>query len=188
LLHAAVKSAAEKLEKVDRAAGISEVAKSMVVTIMDAAEAEKDAEVKAMALDSLVLYMTSVQQLWEELAPDVEPEKVTYQGSLKPKKLEELYVSHLDRFMAEAAEQSAMAMAAMFGQSADADMARMEAKLATSEKRRAALASLCGLSSEKAEKLFEKKQQQELMGSLGGLGGLGGLGDMAKLMGDLGKS
>lgn len=181
LLHAGVKAEAESLSMLERAGAITRVAQSMVVDLVDHAGALKDTETRTAALDSLILFIGSVEQLCEELAPDIEPDKVTYGGALKGKKLEDIYLAYLDSSVAAEFQEQNNIMSAMWSGAGEnsTQMQAVQARLEQCEKKRLRLADLLRIPQDKAQKLMEKKTQQELMAGLGNLGNLANLPGMS---------
>jgi len=180
LLHAGVKSEAERLEPKDCAEGIVMVANSMVAKMVDRVADLKDKKEKQTELDKLVLFARSAEGLGSELAPDVEVSKPTYEGELRYKTLESLYDLYLERAVDDIQSQTTAMMSAMMGgeDKAAANVEKMQAKAEQDEKARTTLAAIFKISEGKAEKLMEKKvqvmteqAQKEMLAGLGNLGG-----------------
>jgi len=161
LLHAAVKSEAEQIKPVKRAELVVQVAKSMVLVLVDRAAALKENEALLGALDNLVGFAADAARLCEELAPDVEAAKVTYEGQLRHKKLEELYSAYLDTSVQEASRLVTSLMGGLGLEQGQpyAGMEKMQAHVDQRDKNSTILASVFKISEGKAERLMEKKMK-----------------------------
>jgi len=164
LLHAAVKAEAEGLTPVDRAKQIVRVGKSMVMELVDRAASLEDKEECIAALDNLVGFASDAQHLCEELAPDVEFGPVTYEGTLRYNKLEELYSRYLDTSMQEVQQQTSQMLGSLMGGNPDAlnfdsmpGMEQMQARIDQGDRNRSTLAGIFKIAEGKAEKLMQKK-------------------------------
>lgn len=173
LLHAAVKSEAEKLKPKLAAEGAVSVAKSMIRELVERAADIKDPKEKREALDQIVLLSESSQSLASSVAPDVEVGTPVYDGPLRYKTLEQMFDVYLDGVM-EGVQQQTKAMMQAFSGGEDASgaqpsVAEMTARAEQADKAQTTLAAIFKISEGKVQKLLDKKGEKMQKDLLGGL-------------------
>jgi len=176
LLHAAVKSEAERLSRLDCSKAIVRVGKSMVTELLDKAVAVSDKKARIAAFDDAIVFVTSAEQLCEELAPDVESGKITYEGPLRYRALEDAFSTYLDSTVEDVTEQTSAMLAGLMGEGGFGDPSQMEsmgAKAEESEKKRVIFASILKISDGKADKMLQKRMEETQRDMLSKLGNLG---------------
>jgi len=140
----------------------------MATQLVDSAAELKEEQKRATALEGLALFAGSAEQLGAALAPDVEAGRVVYEGTLRYKRVEELYGAYLDtltgawRKLQE--QQMAVMMGPLMGEGpggaeapSSAQVEQVQARVDECDKHRLALASVFKISENKAEKLLEQK-------------------------------
>jgi len=166
LLHAAVKSEADKIRPKERAELVMSAGNSMVRELIDRAAGMSDNEACIAALDNIIGFVSDTGQLCEELAPYVETGRLTYQGKLRPNKVEDLYGIYLETSAQEVQNASTMMLNSLWGGSEGSDdMELMQARIDQFDKNRQVLSSVLKISESKAEKLMEKKMTQAMFGA-----------------------
>jgi len=168
LLQQAVNAEAEKFKPVERAEIVVEVAKSMVVDLVDAAEGKKDAKERSKALSEVGVFVWAAEHMCKELSPDVEASKVTYEGTLRYKKLEDLFGEYLEASLGDLNELVVSMTTGNLGSQEQQES--LQKKAAQQE----LLGSLFKISEGRMTKMAEKVMEK----NFAGLGNLGGLGKM----------
>jgi len=178
LLHAAVKAEADPLKPKLVVESITKVACSMVVEMVDRANALKKREDTIEALDNLVLFVGSAEQLRGELAQDCEGAQIMYKGSLGLRRLEELFEAYLDLSVQEMEQQSASMLSSMMGGGEGfQDIEQMQERADQRERQQQVLAAVLTVSSRKAEKITERRMkamaedmQKQMLQNIGNFG------------------
>lgn len=165
LLHGVVKSEAEALKPTQRAEAIVSVARAMGKQLLESAAEQKEKTMRIEALENLVLFVRSVEQLCAELAPDVEFGKVVYEGDLKYRKLEELFGEYVESSVQEMQSITTSMLSSLMSGSQEVGQdpnqaAKIQAKIEQGDKRRQTMAEVLGISEGKAEKILEKKVEE----------------------------
>lgn len=156
LLHAATKAEAERFKATERAAATMDTARSMLVDVVDRAAQLQDRKQCIASLDGVIRFAANAEQLCEQLAPNVEMGKLVYEGPLRNKRLEGLYVQYLDVTVQQVQQQSALILSSMMGGD-NAQTEQLQAKLDQCDQQRRALAALFKISEGKAEGMMEKR-------------------------------
>lgn len=128
------------------------------------------------AFDDAIVFVTSAEQLCEELAPDVESGKITYEGPLRYRALEDAFSTYLDSTVEDVTEQTSAMLAGLMGEGGFGDPSQMEsmgAKAEESEKKRVIFASILKISDGKADKMLQKRMEETQRDMLSKLGNLG---------------
>jgi len=166
LLHAAVKSEAEHIRPKERAELVMSAGNSMVCELIDRAAGMSDKEACIAALDNIIGFVSDTGHLCEELAPDVEAGRLTYQGQLRQNKVEDLYCTYLETSAQEVQNASTMMLNSLWGgEKGNDDMELMQARIDQYDKNRQVLSSVLKISESKAEKLMEKKMMEGVWGA-----------------------
>jgi hypothetical protein len=177
LLDTAVSSEAEKLKAVERTDTVVRVARSMFTELTDRAAGLSGPEERVEALRNLVVLAKESSQMCAQMAPDVEPEQVTYAGGLSGKKLEGLYIDFVD-FSVEDAQATTMAMFGGFMGSGDSagNPEQLQARLEHTEELREDLAKFLKIPKRQSDRLAEKraekmaaKMQKDMLANLGNM-------------------
>jgi len=164
LLHAAVKSEAEHIRPKERAELVMSAGNSMVRELIDRAAGIRDKEACIAALDNIIGFVSDTGHLCEELAPDVEAGRLTYQGQLRSNKVEDLYCTYLGTSAQEVQNASTMMLSSIWGgNQGGEDMEMMQARMDQFEKNRQVLSSVLKIPESKADQLMEKEMMKGLM-------------------------
>lgn len=163
VLHSAVKGDAANLADKECVELTIASAKSILVALVDRAAALEEESERVAALKDITAFVLGVEEICDELAPDVEAEQMLYEGTLRYKKLEDLYRIYLETAVKAVQEQTTLLLSALMSSEAHVpEPGDIQERMEADQRQQQVLASVLGISENRVHKMLEVQLQAGL--------------------------